>query len=145
MLGILEKAYQPMIGRVDVEHGTLPELEKVFKDAGAPPGQMVTKALRFYIKALEDCGVKVSEHITKPRPPGPKKPKAAKPKKPKDSGTHTDGENGSRKKGARMRFRQVSSALRSPDWLMRSFSIRPTSRKTIARCLMRWLSSSAHT
>jgi hypothetical protein len=75
---LIDDHYNPTILKVDVERGTLPDLEKAFKDSGAKPGQMLTKALRFYIKALEDgCGVKVSEHITKQRRGS--KPRNAKP------------------------------------------------------------------
>jgi len=59
--------YESVVGSVDVEHGTISELEKAFKDAGVPAGQMLTKTVRFYVKALIDCGVPVSPHITKPK------------------------------------------------------------------------------
>lgn len=82
LLKIIKAAYADTpVSKVDVTHGTLPELEKAFKDAGVPQGQMVTKAIRFYIKALEDCGVEVSKYITEPRP-RVRKPKDQKPRKP---------------------------------------------------------------
>lgn len=73
MLKVIKAAYDPIVGKVDVTNGTLPELEKAFKEGGVPQGQMLTKVTRFYVKALEDSGVKVSDYITKPRPPGKKK------------------------------------------------------------------------
>ena len=88
LLDVLGKAYDKVIGNINIEEGTLPELEKAFKDAGVPQGQMLTKAIRFYLKALEDCGVPVSEHITKPRPRTARPVKNGNsPKKSKAKGT----------------------------------------------------------
>jgi len=68
MVQVVCDAYDPIVGgEFDLQAGTLPDLEKKFRDAGVPQGQMLTKAIRFYLKALEDAGIKVSEHITKPR------------------------------------------------------------------------------
>jgi hypothetical protein len=59
--------YDSIIGNVDVEHGTASELEKAFRDAGVSSGQMLTKTIRFYVKYLQEVGVSVSPHITKPK------------------------------------------------------------------------------
>lgn len=67
MLKILTAAYQPIVGNINIERGTLAELETAFRSAGVPQGQMLTKTVRFYIRALTDCAVKVSPYITKPR------------------------------------------------------------------------------
>src|SRR5204863_105838 len=68
MVQVVCDAYDPIVGgEFDLQAGTLPDLEKKFRDAGVPQGQMLTKAIRFYLKALEDAGIKVSEHITRPR------------------------------------------------------------------------------
>ena len=64
--------YDPIIGNVDVESGTATQLEKAFRDYGVPQGQMLTKTIRFYIKALQQIGIKVSPHITKPKPRTPR-------------------------------------------------------------------------
>ncbi len=64
--------YADVIGNVNIETGTLAELEKAFKAYGVPQGQMLTKTIRFYVKALADCGANVSRHITKPRPRTPR-------------------------------------------------------------------------
>lgn len=69
LLEIINNAYKPVIGKVDVLHGTIAELEKAFKDFGVSQGQMLTKSVRFYIKALIEGGVVPSPHITKPKPP----------------------------------------------------------------------------
>ena len=64
---IMESAYAPITQGLDLQHGTLAQVEKAFKDAGVSTGQMLLKTVRFYIKTLVDCGVTVSPHITKPR------------------------------------------------------------------------------
>jgi hypothetical protein len=64
--------YDPIIGDLDMEFGTAAELEKAFRDYGVPQGQMLTKTIRFYIKTLQEVGVKVSPHITKPKPRMPR-------------------------------------------------------------------------
>ena len=67
LLKLLQEVYEPIVEGVDIKKGTLPELEKCFKNVGVPQGQMLTRAVRFYVKALQDCGFEVSPHITKPR------------------------------------------------------------------------------
>jgi hypothetical protein len=60
--------YDPIVGDLDIEFGTAAQLEKAFRDYGVPQGQMLTKTIRFYIKLLQQVGVSVSPHITKPKP-----------------------------------------------------------------------------
>jgi hypothetical protein len=64
--------YDSIIGNLDVEFGTAAEVEKAFKQYGVPAGQMLNKTIRFYVKALTECGVTVSAHITKPKPRTPR-------------------------------------------------------------------------
>ena len=74
LLAILTERYKPITGSVDLAHGTITELEKAFRDAGVTPGQMLTKTVRFYVKALADAGISVSPHILKAkRTPSAKK------------------------------------------------------------------------
>jgi hypothetical protein len=68
----LSMQYADIIGDVKVETATLAELEKAFKAYGVPAGQMLTKTIRFYVKALTECGAPVSSYITKPRPRSPR-------------------------------------------------------------------------
>jgi len=77
----LSVTYADIVGDVNIQTGTLAELEKAFKAYGVPAGQMLTKTIRFYIKALNDCGIEVSRHITKPRP---RTPRSASKKTGKD-------------------------------------------------------------
>lgn len=73
--------YEPVVTDMDMQGGTAAELEKRFKEYGVPAGQMLTKTIRFYVKALQVCGVPVSPHITKPKPRGPRNG-TKKPEKP---------------------------------------------------------------
>jgi len=82
MTRVVCDAYEPIIGDFDLDAGTLPDLEKKFRDAGVSQGQMVTKAIRFYLKALADAGLTVSEHITKQRAGRKKAASGGKKRKP---------------------------------------------------------------
>jgi hypothetical protein len=91
MVQVVCDAYDPIVGaNFDLQSGTLPDLEKKFKDAGVPQGQMLTKAIRFYLKALDDAGIEVSEHITKPRPRTSTKNKGTKTQKKTKGGAASD-------------------------------------------------------
>ena len=72
LLEVLNSKYEPIIGDLNLQSGTIAELEKAFKSYGVPPGQMLTKTIRFYLKALNECGVQVSTHITKAKPRAPR-------------------------------------------------------------------------
>ncbi len=84
LLEHLVEAYAPVIGRLNLKQGTAAELEKAFKDYGVTSGQMLTKSLRFFIKAFTEGGVTLSPYITarKPRTPNttPRKNGGPKPK-----------------------------------------------------------------
>jgi len=89
--GVLMEAiskYDPIIGNLDMESGTAAEVEKAFKEYGVPVGQMLTKTIRFYIKALQEVGVTVSHYITKPKPRIPRNG-AKKPLKSEAKGAAT--------------------------------------------------------
>ena len=81
LLSIVEPAYESIVHGVDIEGGSLPQLEKAFKDAGVTSGQMLIKSVRFYIKTMRECGKSVSPHITKPRRSTQKKANGGGPKK----------------------------------------------------------------
>jgi hypothetical protein len=70
LLEILDTAYASIISKLDLEHGTISELEKAFKEDGVAQGQMLTKTIRFFVKAYTDGGgfKALSPHITKPSP-----------------------------------------------------------------------------
>jgi hypothetical protein len=73
LLEIVTAKYKPIIGTLNLQHGTAAQIEKAFKEFGVPSGQMLTKTIRFYLKALTECGFKLSPYITarKPRTANP--------------------------------------------------------------------------
>jgi hypothetical protein len=85
LIETLNAKYAPIIRDVDIQSGTITELEKAFKEFGVPAGQMLTKTIRFYVKALAECGVEISPHITKPKPRAPRN--SIKPKVKPESGS----------------------------------------------------------
>jgi hypothetical protein len=72
LLGILDAKYSAILEKVSLESGTISELEKAFKEQGVAQGQMLTKTIRFFVKAYTECGTKLSFHITKPSPKAPR-------------------------------------------------------------------------
>jgi hypothetical protein len=71
---ILIDKYVPIIGKLNLKQGTAAELEKAFKDYGAAQGQMLTKTVRFFLKAITEAGVTPSPHMTAPKPRTPRSP-----------------------------------------------------------------------
>lgn len=69
---IVDTKYSPVVGRVDLKGGTAAELEKAFKDYGVSSGQMLTKTIRFFIKAENEAGLQLSPHMTTPKPRAPR-------------------------------------------------------------------------
>src|SRR5260221_5808055 len=76
---ILLESYEPIIGNLNLKHGTAGELEKAFKDYGVAAGQMLMKSNRFFTKAMSEAGIALSPYMTarKPRSPNtlPRNPK----------------------------------------------------------------------
>lgn len=72
LLEILDAKYHAVIEKVNLEQGTLSELERAFKDQGVAQGQMLTKTIRFFVKAYTECGTALSHYITKPSPKAPR-------------------------------------------------------------------------
>jgi hypothetical protein len=70
-MALLAIKYHPILERIDLERGTISELERAFRDEmDVAPGQMMTKTIRFFVKAYTDGGGFniMSPHITKPKP-----------------------------------------------------------------------------
>ena len=70
LLEAIFEAYDPILGDVDLTQGTAAQLEKAFKEVPVAQGQMMTKTIRFLVKAVQFAGGSVSPHILKgaPRP-----------------------------------------------------------------------------
>jgi hypothetical protein len=70
---LLGDKYGAIIGRLNLTTGTSAELEKAFRDYGVSTGQMLTKTIRFFLKAATEAGYTISPFMTtvKSRPPSP--------------------------------------------------------------------------
>lgn len=86
---LLEQTYGDIVAGVDLKHGTVGNLETVFKDRAGVDGSVRQKAIRFYLYALQDAGVEVSPHMKGRRggAGGTRKPRKAR--KPKDATSPT--------------------------------------------------------
>ncbi|SRR6266403_1161979 len=72
LLEIFIDKYAPIIGKMNLKQGTIAELEKAFKGYGVASGQMLTKTVRFFLKAITEAGVTPSPHMTAPKPRTPR-------------------------------------------------------------------------
>jgi hypothetical protein len=70
LMELLDEKYKTILERVSLERGTITELEKAFREEmSVAPGQMMTKTIRFFVKAYTEAGFNLmSPHITKPKP-----------------------------------------------------------------------------
>jgi hypothetical protein len=108
-LALLKSKYDPIISGVNLEHGTIGELEKRFKDYGVSAGQMVTKSIRFLVKALTDAKVPLSPYIIK----------ASKPRAPRTAAAAKNG-NGKARRAARQSAAPAMEPQRQiPDGVQR--------------------------
>src|SRR6267378_454028 len=87
LLSILVDKYAPIIGKLNLKHGTAAELEKAFRDYGVASAQMLTKTVRFFLKAITEAGVTPSPHMTAPKPRTP----STTPRKNGAGKTHVGG------------------------------------------------------
>jgi hypothetical protein len=56
-------AYAKIVDGLPLARATSGQLEKCFKGTGNVQGQMLEKAIRFYLHALKEAGVKYSDHL----------------------------------------------------------------------------------
>lgn len=64
---IICDAYVPIVGELDLDNGTFKQLRDAFKKNGNVDGQVLGKAIRFYLRALEEAGITFSPHFRPPR------------------------------------------------------------------------------
>ena len=87
---IISHSYSHVVGDVDLKAGTAKQLSKAFRENGNVDGQMLDKAIRFYLAALKEAGVTVSPHFMFRKP---RKPRAKKPPKNDQQEENNDIEN----------------------------------------------------
>jgi len=61
---VIADSYNEVIGNVDLESGTAQQLNEAFRLRGGVDGQMLEKAVRFYLAAHTECGLSLSPHFT---------------------------------------------------------------------------------
>lgn len=63
---VIQNAYSDIVGNIDLTKATHGQIVQAFKDAGTE-GTLTDKALRFYLKALDDAGIKYSAYLPRGR------------------------------------------------------------------------------
>lgn len=85
---LVSDSYLGIIGDIDIDSATGKALRDRFKSSASVDGQILAKALRFYMKALEEAGLSYSPHFkdaTKGLTSGGAKKKTNGNKKPKSA------------------------------------------------------------
>jgi hypothetical protein len=60
-------AYLPIVRDLDLDKATSGQLEEAFRDRANISGSVLKKAIRFYLKALDEAGLTYSPHFTRIR------------------------------------------------------------------------------
>lgn len=83
---VIAIAYNDSIDNVNLDSGTAQQLDDAFKKNYSIDGQVLEKAVRFYLAALEECGIKYSPHfkVRRARKPVTKKKSKQKSGKQKN-------------------------------------------------------------
>lgn len=83
---VVEDAYAPILGAVPVENGTAQQLHDAFRQRTDVSGSSFRKAVRFFLNAARESGMKVSPHFVAPSAPSRARTKGTKgkPNKPED-------------------------------------------------------------
>lgn len=63
LAAVVEPAYAPIIGDLNLKTGTARKLREKFKESSGLDGATLDKAIRFYLKALKATGAEVSPHF----------------------------------------------------------------------------------
>lgn len=73
-------AYVQIVDGLDLDSGTANELRDAFKGRGKVDGQLLMKAVRFYLKAMAEANLEISPHFKAPSLPTTNKKKKKKTK-----------------------------------------------------------------
>ena len=96
---VILEAYAPIVGELDIENGTAQQLADCFRKHGNVSGNTLTMAVRFFLGALDEAGVKRSTYFVAPRRPPTKKKSVRTP--PKDTAAAAGGQEGGLAKKAK--------------------------------------------
>ena len=70
---IIQEAYAPILGDLDLENGTAQQLADCFRTRGNVSGNTLTMAVRFFLGALDEAGAKRSPYFVAPPRPAARK------------------------------------------------------------------------
>ncbi|MBI1903411.1 MAG: hypothetical protein HYS13_20100 [Planctomycetia bacterium] len=94
-------AYDEIVGDLPIDRATAAQLAKRFRENGDVDGQMLRKAVRFYVSALRVSGASISSHLatvreatTRPSMAQPKRKPKARRESPEKDGERHGAENG---------------------------------------------------
>lgn len=73
-------AYLQIVDGLNLDSGTANELRDAFRGRGKVDGQLLMKAVRFYLKAMAEANMEISPHFKAPSLPTTNKKKKKKPK-----------------------------------------------------------------
>lgn len=61
---LVPRAYAPIVGDLKMTSATRAQLEEAFRERGGVTGSVNTKAVRFFLQAMEEAGQKLSPHFS---------------------------------------------------------------------------------
>lgn len=79
----IEDAYAPIIGSVPMQNGTGDQLAEKFREIGGVSGSSLAKAVRFFLRAMDDAGMEYSDNFSPPKTRTRKRKKERRSKKSK--------------------------------------------------------------
>ena len=62
---VMDKSYAPIMGDIDLSNATPAMVSNAFKEKGDVDGQVLLKAVRFYLAAMKASGVSLSAYLEK--------------------------------------------------------------------------------
>lgn len=77
---VISDAYMLIVKGLNLDSGTANELRDAFKGRGKVDGQLLMKAVRFYLKAMAEANLEISPHFKAPSLPTTTKKKKKKTK-----------------------------------------------------------------
>ena len=74
---VIDETYAPVVSTLDLNAGTAKQIDGAFREHGGVDGQVLAKAVRFYLSALESAGQSYSPYFKSKRAGAAPKRKAA--------------------------------------------------------------------
>lgn len=87
---IIDTAYASVVDDLSIEKGTAQQLADRFRENANVKGTTLTRAVRFYLNALDDAGIERSAYFK--APPRPRRPSTKKDGEEKDANGNSGGD-----------------------------------------------------